>query len=227
MVFGVGDIVGEVGEVGLGDLKAFGFGDGLFEAEVGVVWCPAQAVDDHGVEALEERVGAFGDGAAVGQVGDIADAVAHGVAMAVDERNGLDVEGTDADEVLAVEFPQLDAWDEPAVFEVVVVEDVVEVVADEIGVVLAGVERECLAAEAGEAAEIIDAMEVIGVGVGEKDGIDAHDVLADDLFAEIGADIDEDAGVIRVDPGSGAQVAIAWVGGVADGAVAADHRHAV
>ncbi len=73
-----------------------------------------------------------------------------------------------------------------------------------------------------EGADVVEAEDVVGVGVGVKDGVDAGDVGAQGLGAEIGRGVDQDifAGVLHQD--GGAEAVIARIGGGAGGAGAAD-----
>ena len=73
-----------------------------------------------------------------------------------------------------------------------------------------------------EGAHVVEAQDVVGVGVGVEDGVDAGDAGAQGLGAEIGRGVDEDilAGVLHQH--GGAEAVIARIGGGAGGAAAAD-----
>ena len=78
-----------------------------------------------------------------------------------------------------------------------------------------------------EAAHIVHAEDVIGVAVGEENGVDAADPVRQRLLAQVGAGIDEQRrAVVGLDEDRGPEPAIARVGRPAGAAVAADHRHA-
>ncbi len=88
---------------------------------------------------------------------------------------------------------------------------------------LAGVEGEGVFGSGGEAAEFIEAEDVIHVGVGVDDGVCVGDAFAKALGAEIGAGIDEDAEFGGAEEDGGAGAIVAGVGGGADVAIASDH----
>jgi hypothetical protein len=92
------------------------------------------------------------------------------------------------------------------------------------------VERDGAALDEVEHPQVVEAVDVVGVGVGEEHGIDAADVVNERLLAEVGRGVDEEraatAGIEHFDQHAGAQPAVARVGRGADGAVAGDARHA-
>ena len=52
----------------------------------------------------------------------------------------------------------------------------------------------------GEWAEVVEAQDVVGVGVGVEDGVDVANFFAEGLGAEVGAGVDED-GAVRIGGG--------------------------
>ena len=93
----------------------------------------------------------------------------------------------------------------------------------DIGGGVVGVERHLLLA-VGEAerAKIVEAEDVVGVGVGVEDSVDVADAEAQRLLAEVRAGVDEDAmrrggvAVLPFDGDRGAKALVAWIGGGAD-----------
>jgi hypothetical protein len=79
----VSNLMGDVGEIGLGGADALGGGDGLLDAEVDGVLAVLEAVEDEDVEILQKGVGAIGDETDVGAVGEAADAEAEDGRIAV------------------------------------------------------------------------------------------------------------------------------------------------
>ncbi len=74
--FGVADLVRHVGEPGASRSDFFDPGDGLLDVSVAGVGPEAQGVDDDELDALEKRKAGVRDGAHVGEVGGVADAIA-------------------------------------------------------------------------------------------------------------------------------------------------------
>ena len=70
---------------------------------------------------------------------------------------------------------------------------------------------------------------MVGVGVGVEDGVDAMEMGAEGLFAEVGAGVDEDGAcglsLSPLDEDGGTEAFVVWVRGGADGAVAAQGGH--
>src|SRR5207302_7593737 len=79
----------------------------------------------------------------------------------------------------------------------------------------------------GKAPQIVESHDVVGVRVSENDRIDPADIFAQSLGAEIRSGIDDKGGLGRLDVNGRAQAFIARIGGATDGAIAADHWHAL
>ncbi len=77
-----------------------------------------------------------------------------------------------------------------------------------------------------ELAHIVDAIDVIGMGVGVEQRVDPLDTRRQALHAQIGRRIDQQPGRPLVDQDRTALAPIARLGGRADGTAAADHRDA-
>ena len=67
---------------------------------------------------------------------------------------------------------------------------------------------------------------MIGVAVGEQDGVELRDADAEGLVAKIGRGVDDDVFVVIAKPDGGAKAIIAGIGGSADVAIAADGGNA-
>ena len=63
--------------------------------------------------------------------------------------------------------------------------------------------------------------------MGENDGIDTTDIFAQDLGAKIRSGIDDEAGLRCFDVNGRTEAFIARIGGMADRAIAPDHRDAL
>jgi hypothetical protein len=110
-------------------------------------------------------------------------------------------------------------------------EAILEMGCDELDVLGTGEEGEGSLGDAGESAQVVDSVEMVGVGVGQEDGVEPSNVSADGLFAEVAAEVDEDADglfwVWGVEPGGGAKASVPRVLGTADRTIATNHGDAV
>jgi len=77
-----------------------------------------------------------------------------------------------------------------------------------------------------EGSQIIEAVDVVGMGVGEKKMINIADAAGHGLAAKVGAAIDEQAGVMILQVDTGAGAFVSRVRGIADRAAAAKCGHA-
>ena len=77
-----------------------------------------------------------------------------------------------------------------------------------------------------DGAEIVDAVDMVSVGVGVEQCVDLADAGIQALLAQVGAGVDQDALTPCLDEDGAAAATVARVGRAADGAVAADLRHA-
>ena len=197
------EVVAEVGEVGSAGAEVSDDFEALVEREMGGVGAVAQRVEDEDADAADDGAALLGQLVEVGHVGEGAagevEAEALGVRPAVDDGEGRDAErfaalagGGDGEGRVGgaeVELGAVGAGD-------VGLEDVVEDAADVAEGGGAGVERDGLAALDGvDAADVVKAEEVVDVGVGDEGGVDAPDVGAEGLLAEVGRGVDEDAEV--------------------------------
>src|SRR6516164_3817539 len=77
-----------------------------------------------------------------------------------------------------------------------------------------------------ERAKVVDAEDVVGVGVSVEHGVDLADALADGLLAEVGRSVDKDHLSTEFEEDGRAGAAVVRVGRVADGAGASDRGNA-
>ena len=77
-----------------------------------------------------------------------------------------------------------------------------------------------------EAPHIVESEDMVGMRMGEEHGIDLPDPVCDGLLAEIGRGIEQDGDATQAQVEARTQAPVARIGRSADGAVAADHRHA-
>jgi len=77
-----------------------------------------------------------------------------------------------------------------------------------------------------DGAQVVDAVDVVGVGVGEQHGVHPVDPLRHELQPQLGRGVDQEAAPARLDQRRGAHAPVARVRRRAGAAVAADLRHA-
>jgi hypothetical protein len=123
-------------------------------------------------------------------------------------------------EGFAVEDVNGEAGD--GVFPVAIGEDVFEDAADDDEGGLGGVNGDGAALAVVEGAEVVEAEDVVGVGVGIEDGVEIGYSGAEGLGAEVRGGVDDDVFAGEVEPNGGAEAVIAGVGGGADVAIAAN-----
>ena len=233
---GVVEVVAHVGEEGSFGLELLDELEGVLDVGVGGVVGVAESVEYEDVEVLELVDAFVGDGAHVREVGGGAEAVGADGEFAMIDRDAAEGGSEEGDlffgGLKAVEF---DAGDGSAAggWAEGVVEDALNGVCG--GVV--GVERKGLGEIESEGAKVVKAEDMVGVGMGVEDSVDAADILADGLVVEVWAGVDEDAVILcvtspaNVDRGTGAAVSRVSLGrrgdgGGADGTVAAKRRDA-
>ena len=225
--FGVGDIVAEMGEPSFLGLDFFGEGEGFGEAHVGGVRLVAQGIDDQMADAVDLFNGEVWDDFAVAEVSDeglmiLGEKVTEDVGAAVfdgerGDGGGADLEGTGDDFWGGSDV----TW--PAIFAIEgEFENALEIGHGFWG----GVDGEIFAAVA-EGAEVIEAHDVIGMGVGEDHGVEAAEAFAEGLGAEIGAGVDHPSGFGGLEINGGAGALVVGVSGGADGAIATNHGDAL
>jgi hypothetical protein len=78
-----------------------------------------------------------------------------------------------------------------------------------------------------EAANIVEAVQVVGVRVGEKHGVKSGDAGIEDLQAELGRRIHDEGTAVGFDGDARTPSLVARVGAPADAAVARDYRYAL
>ena len=78
-----------------------------------------------------------------------------------------------------------------------------------------------------KSADVVQAHDMVGMGMGEDDRVDHIDGVGDALKAKLGSRVDQHAaGAGRRNDNGGASAAVVGIGAGADFAVAADHRNA-
>ena len=223
---GVINIVGEVGQECLARAQTGHDQASLPQAEVGVVRTGPEAVDDERIQPAEQLDGRLGDVAAVGEIGELADTVAENLGRSVEDGNRDDLDALD------VKGTGDGAETEPGHVQVTlgklkILEHVGPAGADGGKRLLVPVERDDHAVLLAEGAEVVDAVQVVGMVVGEKHGIDPVEALAHRLHAQFSGRIHQQIEAFGPDENGGPGPLVAWVRRAADIAITADHWHAV
>jgi hypothetical protein len=73
---------------------------------------------------------------------------------------------------------------------------------------------------------IVKSHNVVGVAMGEEDGVEAFEAGAEGLLAKIGSGVDDDVLVIAGEQQGRAETVVVGVGGGADGAVTGERGNA-
>ena len=217
---GVGKLVSDVREPGAARLEFVDEGETLFDGLVHGMGNIAEGVDDEVVEVFEEGYGGFGEAAEIGEIRGAAKAEAEHVHFAVDERHGNDGNAEKLER--AFDFVKDDAGNgaerRPGV------KDVGKGAADDAEGFLGAVNRHRDALADVERANVVKALDVIGVAVGEKNGFEVIEAGGEGLGAKIGGGVNDDVLAVAGEEDGGAQALVVRIGGLADGTVAADGR---
>jgi len=215
---GVGELVSDVREPGAARLEFGNEGEGLFDGLVHGMGNIAESVEDEVVEAFEKRGGGVGEAAEICEIRGAAEAETEDVHFAVEERHGNDRNAEKLEG--AFDFVEDDAGN--GAERGLGVEDVGEGAADYTESFLGTVNGHGGALTDVEGANVVEALNVIGVAVSEKNGFEAVEVRGEGLGAEIGGGVNDDVLAVAGEEDGGAQALVVRVGGLADGAVAAD-----
>ena len=219
--FGVeAHLVADVGEEGLAGLAVGDYGEGLGQGEMGEVLTLTEGVDNEDVEIGEFGELATVDMVHVGDVGQggavaVVDAEAEDGEVLVEPLEGGDDGVADGERGAGGDVVE-GGFGKAGVL--MVLEDVAIVVADGRDGVGVGVDVHVLMLNPVEGADVVDAADVVAMGVCQQNCVEMRDVVAEHLCAEIGAYIDEDVGTGAVgDESGGAEPFVAGVVGAADG----------
>ncbi len=78
-----------------------------------------------------------------------------------------------------------------------------------------------------EGAEVVESVDMVGVGVRIKDGMDPRDLIFEEELSEVRRGIDDEVALGGVDKDAGSSAVVVSVEGTADMAVTAEHGDAV
>ena len=213
-----------VGQVGPFGLDAVDPGERAVEMRVAWVGLFPERVDDPDFDAIEDGEGVFVQGTCVGGVGKIAKAEAPTLAFAVTLREGVDFFAFDFKrtvDLVGCEFRSPIAEIEAAAFE-----SIGEAGADAFEDGFVGVGWNGFHHQIVDGAQIVEPVQVIGVGVGVEQRVDFTDTGIKALHADVRRAVDENAETLPFDIDAAAAAVIFGIGRAADAAVATDLWHA-
>jgi len=180
----VAQTVREMGEVGTTSPDIASELYGLLDVEVGRVWvAEPEGVQDQRRDALEGLAGPGSQRFRVGDVSEIAEAEAEDGDRTVLNREGVELERTDMDVLQRFDHPEPELWLGRAGRWPEVAEDIVEAVPKRPLTVGACMDIQAAAVASGDRPQVIDAMDVVGVAVGDPHGIDRPDAFTNELEA--------------------------------------------
>jgi len=217
----------EMGEVGTTSPDIAGELDSLLDVEMGRVWvAEPEGVQDQRRDALERLAGPGAQRFCVGDVSEIAEAEAEDGDRTVLNREGVELERTDVDVFQRFDHPEPELWLGRAGRWPEIAEDIVEAVPKRPLAVGACMDIQAAAVARGDRPQVIDAMDVVGVAVGDPDSVDRPDTFTHKLESQLGRGIDEDRVIPILNEGGMAGPLVAAVIGRAGGAVAPDDGNA-
>lgn len=197
----------------------------LIEVQMRRMWLEAERVENQHIQPAQLLQRFFRDQVAVGDKGDFALPIAKTkrghIAAAM-----LDVDRRDAqaaDFKLAFDYVRRDLR-QPAA-DVLRLEDVIEHAAQIAPGAFTGVNRQRAVAEI-ERANVIEAEDVIGVGMRNKDRVEPMNARAQGLLAEISRDVYDQTLIVVFDHQTGAEPFVARIVRGAGRAIAAERGHA-
>ena len=211
-----------VKNVALGPEALYGAG-GALHGGVSGVRLVAQGIEEEHVEAAEHGEGGFRDIAMVRQVGRAAEAKAVDHLAAVQDGHGLKLhaEEIEGGTVHDAGFQLGDVRFFPAA-----VEDVLEAALDGGHGFGRGEDGDLSLLPVVEGAHVVEAHQMVGVGVREEHRIQVSDARAQRLRAEIGRGIDQYVAARVAQEDRGPEAVIPRIGGSADVAMTADGGNA-
>jgi hypothetical protein len=214
---GMIDVVADVSEEGSAGADDAGDFDALVDGEVGGMGTETQPIEDEEVERAEEIERGVGYGGAVGEIGEVADAVAEDGIAAMHERNGdnglaEDLEG--AGDLVETELGY-------ARDSVGGGEDVGEGLAENGsgGGLGPGVDG---ALDVGVDTDVVEAVDVVGMSVSDEDGVERLDGVVEHLLAEVDGGVDDEVAIGEGEENGRTETMVARVCGTTDGTVAGD-----
>ena len=212
-------------EVGLLRADASRHFDRLHEVEVRRMRVDPECVKDQHVEVLQKGPRRLGDDAAIGAVGEVADAETQHRKGTVHQRNRHDTLTAHIERFFA-DFVKFELWS--AVWRVRCrFEGVGEHPPQRNQRTWRSVTRHRPLVDPVEASKIVQTHYVIRMVMREQDGVDVRDMVGHALQAKLGGAINEQIDPIAGPKNAGSRAPIAGITRAADLAPASDHRNTV
>lgn len=212
--------VGEVGTAGLDGRDDF---QSLGKAEVGEVLGGTQSINYQHLNSLKFKHLIRVDAVGIGDICQRTNAVAQDGEVFVHGLDGDDLAAGSHEGFVARDFVHVGLGETR---KLVGSEDIVVVALDGLTGLGIAIELHFAMLHPVESTYVVESRHMIAVGMGDEDGVEVGDMLAQHLLAEVGADIEEDIhAIVGLEEGRSAQVAVARVGGAADLARASNHGY--
>src|SRR5512133_1648198 len=215
------DVMTEMGQDRPARPEAPGRSDRLGYGKMGIMGMKTEGVDDQRLDPGQRLSRRLRYAVAISQIGEIADPVPERLAATVEQRQW------DDREVLYVKtctnLHPLQLGTKTAV--VIRLEDVTEVPINARQGGRRSIDRDRFVGPQIEDAQLIDAVHIVGVGMGVKDRVDPADILAQRLKPQIGRSIDQDIQPRTTQQDAATRPLVAGVLRTADRAIATDDRN--
>lgn len=220
--FGMGQVVSDMGEPGAAGIQLFDEGESLIDGLMHGVRNVAQSVEDKFIEIVQESERGIRDGTEVGEVSSTAKAESENFHVAVEKGNWREL---DAEEIEG-RFGLVEIDTGNGTEFRFAVENVGEGAAEDLEGFFVGVdvERDLLAKIIGT--NVVETHDVIGVAVGDENGVEAFYAGAEGLLAKIGSCVDDDILAVAREEQGRAEAVVMRVLRAADRAVACERGNA-
>lgn len=220
--FRVGKFVRNVSEPGSARLEPVDQGQSLLDCLMHWMRGVTKSIQDEHVEILQQRNRRFRHGAEIGEVSCVAEAEAEDRDVPVNERN----RGDGGSEQLNWAIDEIDLYERHGAELWLAIEYVGKSIAENLKSFLARKNRECRALPHVEGTNVVEPENVVGVGVGKYDGVEALDAAAQGLLAKIRCRVNDDVVAVAGEKQGRAKAVVARIAGGADTALATERRHA-
>jgi len=186
----------KVGEHGAARLEPLDPFEGLSDRKMRAVALVAQRVDDPQIETFEILQALRRDRMQVRGIGHVADAESQGVHLAMfePERRRLDGSARTIEKCRAAEMQPVFGQQRRVETARRRLEDIVELGRHDLRGRLVHIGRNLSPVHDDEPAHIVDAMRVVGVGMGIENGVETLDLGVDQLLAQVRGRVDENIG---------------------------------
>ncbi len=218
----VRQIVSDVREPRATRSKLLNKGERLLDGLVHGVRDVAEGVENEVVEIFQQSGGGRGQGTEIGEVGGAAETKTEDFEIAVAQRHRDDWHAKKFER--AVDDVEGDARNRAERRRFI--EDVRKCAAEDLEGLCGTVHGDCALLADVKGANVVEPEDVIGVAVGEEDGVEAIETDAQGLLAKVGRGVDDYVLLVSRKEQRRTETIIAGIFGGADTAMAAERRHA-